>query len=132
MASLFTPAEVDLDTYQKGVEPPFQYWEDDHTALVHVLWSVRRNGVMPASEDADAIATRIARSDWHSAVRAEGVLADGATGNAATSQAALRDVLQSLQDDSTLSGDVNVSDLATRIWRSRWLAAARHSGPLPY
>lgn len=35
---------VDLDTFQRGTEGPFEYWESDHASLVHVLWDARRRG----------------------------------------------------------------------------------------
>lgn len=62
-------AVVDTDTLTKGVDGPFEPWESDHTALVHVLWAVRRAGL--SLDDADAIAERIMRSRWAAAYRAQ-------------------------------------------------------------
>lgn len=60
--------DVDVDTYKKGVEPPFEYWERDHTALVHVLWGAKHEG-LTLKDNADEIATRILRSRWLAAQR---------------------------------------------------------------
>jgi hypothetical protein len=130
-ATMFALDEVDLDTYQKGANPPFDYWEDDHTALVHVLWAARRQDVLGAMHinNCDEIASRIMRSRWHVTVRAEGVLPEGSNGGAHSSLGALTDALQALAADGILPADADLRNLARRIWRSRWLAAARASGP---
>lgn len=65
---------LDLDTQQKGVEGPFESWEGDHTALVHVLWHARSDGLIPRETDCDDLASRIMRSRWMAAARAEGPL----------------------------------------------------------
>jgi len=64
------PLTIDGDTLQYGTEPPFHYWEDDHTALVHVLWDAKFQGL--SIDDADALASQIMRSRWHKATLAEG------------------------------------------------------------
>lgn len=47
-----------------GTEPPYRSWEDDHTALVHVLWDCGLHG-----EQADSIAGEILRSRWLAATK---------------------------------------------------------------
>lgn len=37
---------ADTDTLMNGVDAPFEPWEGDFTALVHVLWHLRREAVM--------------------------------------------------------------------------------------
>jgi hypothetical protein len=44
-----------------------QPYDSDHTALVHVLWDARIDGL--SLDDADEIASRIMRSKWIKAVR---------------------------------------------------------------
>ncbi len=56
-------ARPDNDTFQYGTKPPFQYWEHDHTALVHVLWSARHQG-LNLKDNADEIAEMILCSRW--------------------------------------------------------------------
>lgn len=58
---------LDVDTLTKGVEGPFEPWESDLTALVHVLWAVKRAGL--TLDDADEIASRIPQSRWAAAYR---------------------------------------------------------------
>ena len=53
--------QLDNDTRQKGTDGPFEPWEGDHTALVHVLWTAKRAG-LTLENDFDAIATMILRS----------------------------------------------------------------------
>jgi hypothetical protein len=48
---------------REQVEP----WDSDHTALVHVLWASRREGL--SLDDFDELASRIMRSKWMHAVR---------------------------------------------------------------
>lgn len=62
-------ARLDNDTRAKGTEGPFDYWEHDHTGLVHVLWNVRRLG-LTVEDNADEIATLILHSRWAAAYRA--------------------------------------------------------------
>jgi hypothetical protein len=57
----------DLDTKARGTEGPFEDYESDHTALVHVLWAARRAG-LTLEADADAIASMIRRSRYHAAL----------------------------------------------------------------
>ena len=56
----------DPDTLQDGTSPPFDWWESDHTALVHVLWSARNQG-LNLKDNADKIAEMILRSRWMAA-----------------------------------------------------------------
>lgn len=51
----------DNDTLRKGAEPPFEPWEGDHTALVHVLWAAKHDGLTLA-DDCDEIASMVLRS----------------------------------------------------------------------
>src|SRR4051794_33729202 len=48
---------------QSDIQP----YDSDHTALVHVLWSARDEGL--SLSDADALASHIMRSKWMRAVR---------------------------------------------------------------
>lgn len=50
-----------------------QPWDSDHTALVHVLWAARREGLIPREVDYDALASKIMRSKWTRAVRQHAV-----------------------------------------------------------
>lgn len=54
-------SELDLDTRQRGTEAPFEAWEGDLTAFVHVLWDARRQGLTLA-DNADEIASMLLRS----------------------------------------------------------------------
>lgn len=66
---------TDLDTASKGTTGPFEAWEGDHTALVHVLWSARRAGLTLA-EDTDEIASMICRSRFLAARTANAIDAE--------------------------------------------------------
>lgn len=46
---------------------PIDPWDSDHTALVHVLWDARRDGL--TIEDADRLASKIMQSRWMRAAR---------------------------------------------------------------
>ncbi|QVJ03090.1 hypothetical protein KGD82_13730 [Nocardiopsis eucommiae] len=59
-------ARPDNDTFQYGTQPPFDPWESDHTALVHVLWSARHQGLTLA-DNTDEIAHLILGSRWMAA-----------------------------------------------------------------
>jgi hypothetical protein len=61
--------QLDVDTLTKGVKGPFEPWESDHTALVHVLWAAKRSGL--SLDDADEIASRILQSRWAAAYRTQ-------------------------------------------------------------
>lgn len=52
---------LDLDTSTEGTGGPFEAWEGDHTALVHVLWAAKREG-LTLEKDADAIASMVLNS----------------------------------------------------------------------
>lgn len=64
-----TTPHLDTDTRAKGTDGPFASWEGDHTALVHVLWSARHQGLTLAN-DTDAIASMVMRSRFLAANRA--------------------------------------------------------------
>lgn len=57
---------TDNDTAAKGTEGPYEYWEGDHTALVHVLWAAKHSG-LTIMDDADTIASMILRSRFMAA-----------------------------------------------------------------
>lgn len=67
--------DTDTDTAFKGLDAPFDYWEDDHTALVHVLWSAKHQG-LTLQGDADEVARMILRSRWLAAAKARAVAED--------------------------------------------------------
>lgn len=48
-------------------DEPIQPYDSDHTALVHVLWTAKHDGV--TIKDADVLARRIMQSRWMRAVR---------------------------------------------------------------
>lgn len=52
---------LDLETQQKGTDGPFERWEGDHTAFVHVLWAARRQG-LTLENNADEIVSILLRS----------------------------------------------------------------------
>ncbi len=58
----------DRNTIERGVEPPFEPWEADSTALRHVLISVLADGYR-FERDADVIAGIILRSRWLAATK---------------------------------------------------------------
>lgn len=60
--------DLDVDTLTKGVDGPFEPWESDLTALVHVSWAAKRAGL--TLDGADEIASRILQSRWAAAYRA--------------------------------------------------------------
>lgn len=50
-------------------ETEFKPWESDHTALVHVLWSLQSDGLLPRDVDCDRVASKIRQSVWMKAER---------------------------------------------------------------
>lgn len=48
----------DLDSFQNGLDAPYKVWEGDHTAFVHVLWSIRNHG-LDLKNDSDEIASMV-------------------------------------------------------------------------
>lgn len=62
-------AGLDVDTVQFGTDGPFESWEGDSTALVHVLWAARHGG-LTLQNDGAAIADMIVRSRFLAAARA--------------------------------------------------------------
>ena len=65
-------AGLDNDTIDNGTTGPFDYWESDHTGLVHVLWNAKHAG-LTLKEDADKIGSLILRSRWLAAHVAQAV-----------------------------------------------------------
>ncbi|MFE6966881.1 hypothetical protein ACFVAJ_17355 [Agromyces sp. NPDC057679] len=63
---------VDRATAEKGHDGPFDPWEKDHTALVHVLWDCKADG-LNLHGDFDEIATRIRQSRWMTAQRDDAI-----------------------------------------------------------
>ena len=59
---------LDNDTVEYGREAPFEYWESDHTALVHVLWHAKHEG-LNLVDDVDKIASLIRSSRYAAAVK---------------------------------------------------------------
>ncbi len=53
--------DLDLDTIQKGIAAPFEVWEGDHTAFVHIVWHAKSRGWTLRDNDAK-IASAILRS----------------------------------------------------------------------
>jgi hypothetical protein len=53
----------------KRMGEAIQPWDSDHTALVHVLWAVQREGNLSRHTDCDLLASRIMQSKWMRAVR---------------------------------------------------------------
>lgn len=72
---------LDPDTCFKGLDGPFDYWEDDFTALVHVLWSAKHQG-LTLQGDADEVARTILHSRWLAASKARAAAQEG-SGSAA-------------------------------------------------
>lgn len=58
----------DNDTVQYGLEGPFEPWESDHTALVHVLWHARDKG-WTLQDNADDLASLIRNSRFMEAMK---------------------------------------------------------------
>lgn len=67
-------AGLDVDTVQFGTDGPFESWEGDSTALVHVLWDARHKN-LTLKDDAATIADMIVGSRFLAAARA--LAADG-------------------------------------------------------
>ena len=63
-------AGLDNDTVEFGTEGPYETWDLDHTALVHVLWNAKHRGLTLA-KDFDKIASLIMHSRWLAAQRAD-------------------------------------------------------------
>lgn len=74
-----TRAPLDTDTSFRGLDGPFDYWESDHTGLVHVLWSASHQG-LTLQGDPDEVASMICRSRWLRAVKAHAAEAEHAEG----------------------------------------------------
>ena len=51
------------DKQMEQHDGPFQPWESDHTALVHVLWTAKYNN-LDIANNADEIAEIITHSRW--------------------------------------------------------------------
>lgn len=65
-------AHPDPDTAFNGLDGPFEYWESDHTALIHVLWTAKHQGLTLQGDD-EEIARLIRHSRWHAATKAQAV-----------------------------------------------------------
>ncbi len=76
---------LDLDTRTKGTDGPFEAWEGDHTALVHVLWHAHHEG-LTLEKDFDTIATMVMQSRFLTAHTAAAIDRD----RVARAMAALR------------------------------------------
>lgn len=61
LARLAEDETLDLDTRTRGHDAPYEVWEGDHTAFVHVLWSAKRRD-LTVEDNADEIATMLLRS----------------------------------------------------------------------
>ena len=72
-ARVLRDAQTEEQTMRR-TDDPIQPYDSDHTALVHVLWDARRDGV--TIEDADELASRIMRSRWMQAVQVHAVEKD--------------------------------------------------------
>jgi hypothetical protein len=138
---------LDLDTNQYGTVGPFEPWEHDHTALVHVLWHLQRSRLTLTEPDLSDVADRIMRSRWFAAALADGTVysADSLlrynpdvdpdtreSGHAAPWQrwegekpALVRVLRYAARQGLTLDAGRSADSLASMIGRSRWLAAAR-------
>lgn len=46
-----------------------RYYDSDHTALVHVLWSAQHDGLIPKDTKCDDLAQKIMTSRWFMAVK---------------------------------------------------------------
>ena len=127
-------AGLDLDTVQYGTFGPFEDWESDGTALVHVLWAARRSGADLVS-DAPRIAAMILGSRFLAAARAhtaEGnppvrgftTAHEGHTGSA--------DDLATILEDGAATGLTfeRCDELGEFICLSGWFAAVQASATL--
>lgn len=126
---------LDLDTVEKGIEGPFESWESDHTALVHVLWSAKHDGLVAERPDHGLpldraifdrmfgdISDRRPRADLIADLRAILDTFDPATTDGAIG--ASRIDRDDLPEDKRYEG--SGSDItASMILRSRWFAATK-------
>jgi hypothetical protein len=127
---------LDNDTRQKGVEGPFEAWEGDHTALVHVLWAAKHDGLTLA-KDFDEIASMILSSRFLAARVSQAIDADRAARAKVTSEAfdmaaqyerEAAEIRQRMETEDLASDDLNLLDHnATTLER---LAAATRQGTL--
>lgn len=101
-------AHQDLDTQQKGTDGPFEPWEGDHTALVHVLWAAQRAGLTLAG-DADEIASMILRSRALAA-RTAAARADAVERQAEQYDREAAAIRQRLEAEDLPSDDANLLD----------------------
>lgn len=53
------------------MDEEIRYYDSDHTALVHVLWAIRRDGL--TIDDFDEVASKIMQSRWMKAARLHAV-----------------------------------------------------------
>ena len=88
--------------------PPFRWYDDDSTALCHVLWSSGVKGT-----DADRLAEKLMRSPWYAATRHPDLDGPG------------QEIAGALRAGGA-GGPAAVDRIAGNIERSRWLAATVH------
>jgi hypothetical protein len=126
-------AGYDSDTVQFGTDGPFQPWEGDSTALVHVLWNARHRG-LTLKDDGPAIAEMIVASRCVAAVRwlaAAGtpttpVMRTRAVGHAGT----VEELVAVLEEARLSGGDLRGEGSATTaniVRGSGWFAAIQQS-----
>lgn len=128
----------DLDTIEKGTEGPYEYWEGDHTALVHVLWSAKHDGLIAERPSHElpldraifdrmfgdiSDRTRLKRADLIADLRAildqfDPEVTDGAPG----AKRLDRDEV----DEDKRHESSGIDTTASMIMRSRWYAADQH------
>lgn len=125
---------VDLDTYEKGTDGPYEHWEGDHTALVHVLWGAKHDGLI-AERPSHRLpleralfdrlfgesATRRKRADLIADLRAILDTFDPEITEGAPGASPVEDLTDEQRNERMASDAV-----ASMILRSRWHAADRH------
>lgn len=118
---------LDLDTIEKGTEPPFEAWEGDHTALVHVLWSAEHDHLIARRPGTDqplrrALFDRLFGEAKHP--YADGLIDDLRAILDAHDPNLVADAPGAASlDRSTRTGSDPIDTLASMIFRSRWRAA---------
>lgn len=126
----------DLDTIEKGTDGPFQDWEADHTALVHVLWSAKHDGLIAERPSRELpldraifdrmfgdTSTRRPRADLIADLRA--ILDQYDPEVTAGAPGASRIDHSEVPEDQRHEGS-GTDITASMILRSRWYAADRH------
>ncbi|WP_181441412.1 hypothetical protein [Curtobacterium sp. MCSS17_016] len=126
-------AGLDIDTVQFATEGPFEAWEGDSTALVHVLWDARHKG-LTLKDDAATIADMIVGSRFLAAARA---LAAAGTPTvpvmntrAAGSTGAVEELVAVLEEARLSGGDLRgdgSAKTANIVRGSGWFAAIQQA-----